>query len=107
MCAGDAPPRCVPGVRSPCCCTDTRAVVEVLSPEGETVRALLYTANPSNPHFYLPAPEEAARIIATAVGPSGANVDYLLNLAAWLERNKLEDAHVEELRRLLPRQGDI
>lgn len=79
----------------------TRAVIDVHPLNGPPVRALLYTANPSNPHFYLPPAEEAARIIATAVGPSGPNRDYLVGLSNWLATNQLNDAHVEELSQLV------
>ena len=80
----------------------TRAVVDVHpAGTGAPVRALLYTANPSNPHFYLPAPQEAAQIIARAIGPSGPNRDYLLNLAEWLAANRLEDEHIRQLCKLM------
>ena len=80
------------------------AVVDVQprAGRGPPVRALLYTANPQNPHFFLPGTDEAARIIATAVGPSGPNRDYLVNLGEWITANQLEDPHIEELCRLLP-----
>lgn len=55
---------------------------------GGTVRALLYTATPENPGFRKDAlsnAEGAAATIASAQGPSGANLEYLLELAAFLQ----------------------
>ena len=65
------------------------------------VRALLYTANSANPGFCTPTLEEASATISTAVGPSGPNRDYLLNLAAWLQVVDEPDEHVAGLVRLL------
>ena len=58
-----------------------------------------------NPNFssaHLSDASTAARTIATAHGPSGANRDYLTQLAAWLEKVGERDEHVEELMRRLP-----
>lgn len=49
-------------------------------------RALLYTATTDNPNFSLPSVEEAANTIASAVGPSGPNRDYLFSLSEYLQR---------------------
>lgn len=50
-------------------------------------QALLYTATTSNPNFYLsPTVEEAADTIASAVGPSGPNHEYLFHLAEYLKK---------------------
>ena len=74
------------------------------------VRALLYTANPENPHFSPPASlhssdalEATAAVIAQAVGPSGDNAQYLLQLAAFLESVGERDEHVERLAELVRR----
>ena len=69
--------------------------------EARSVRALLYVANPTNPHFFLPEPKVAAQIIDTAVGPSGTNREYLKNLEKWLAEVGEEDAHVQELSSLM------
>ena len=59
----------------------TRATVEAHSLDGSrTVRALVYTANASNPNFigtYLDelAPAAHAKRIASAAGPSGPNAE--------------------------------
>jgi len=90
----------------------TRDVVEVTPVEvgRPAVRALLYTANPDNPHFSPPASlrsrdslEATAALIAEAVGPSGDNAYYLLQLAAFLESVGERDEHVEGLAALVRR----
>ena len=85
----------------------TREVIEFLPSDSarSPVRALLYSATPDNPGFTADAiadPATAARIIGTAVGPSGPNRDYLLNLASWLESVGEDDPHVNELMSKLP-----
>lgn len=47
--------------------------------------------------------DQIAAIIAKSVGPSGANVDYLFNLAQWLRDNQLDDEHVFDLERRVRR----
>lgn len=81
----------------------TLTVVEVM-PAGDAaaaaVRALLYVANPENPNFSAAAIADVAgtaRTIRTAVGPSGPNRAYLVNLAEWLAKVGEADAHVESL----------
>ena len=62
-------------------------------------KALLYYAQQGDdPAYTGPAPVEAvAAIIAGSVGPSGRNLDYLLNLHAWMEANSLKDSHLTQL----------
>ncbi|CAN0129184.1 unnamed protein product [Pylaiella littoralis] len=69
-------------------------------------RALLYTATTDNPNFYLSSVEEAAGTIASAVGPSGPNREYLFSLSEYLQRASLlararcvgtPDPHLTEL----------
>ncbi|SDL27415.1 Cation transport regulator ChaC [Franzmannia pantelleriensis] len=63
--------------------------------DGSHAEGLLYLATEDNAAFLGDAPlDTIARQIATAHGPSGANRDYLLNLAAALEDLGAEDAHV-------------
>lgn len=65
---------------------------------GETVAGLLYVATADNPAFLGPAPAaDIARQIAAAHGPSGANLDYLLDLAAALRSLGTRDTHIEQL----------
>lgn len=49
-------------------------------------RAVLYTATTDNPNFSLSSLEEAANTIASAVGPSGPNSDYLFSLSEYLQK---------------------
>lgn len=76
------------------------AVAQAGGGEKAPVLALLYTATPENPgfsHSALLDVRGAAATIKSAVGPSGANIDYLRGLAEWLRTNQLTDEHVEAL----------
>ena len=65
---------------------------------GGTVAGLFYVADADNPAFLGPAPAaDIARQIAAARGPSGANLDYLLELAAGLRALGTRDPHIEQL----------
>ena len=67
-----------------------------------SVTATVYAAGPSNPHWLGPAslPEMVAQI-STCRGPSGANAEYLLELARSLRQMGTDDPHVFELERAL------
>jgi cation transport regulator ChaC len=66
---------------------------ELLSPE-----ALVYMATPENPNWLGDAPlDDMARQIRSSAGPSGANIDYVLALAAALREMNADDPHVFEL----------
>jgi glutathione-specific gamma-glutamylcyclotransferase len=66
--------------------------------DGSHAEGLIYLATQDNAAFLGDAPlDDMAHQIATAHGPSGANRDYLLNLAAALEDLGAEDAHVVAL----------
>lgn len=59
------------------------------------VRGLVYIARPDNANYLGPAPlEEIAEQVATAVGPSGANPEYVYELAASLRGMGARDEHV-------------
>jgi cation transport regulator ChaC len=66
-------------------------------------KALLYCGTIDNPNFWWGEDgqgydiDAAARIIATTVGPSGPNVDYLRNLSGFLKSMESVDTHVLEL----------
>lgn len=59
-------------------------------------RALVYVAGPSNPHFLGPAPlDRIAEQVRASVGPSGANLEYVVRLAEALRAIGRPDPHVE------------
>ncbi|RAR62801.1 cation transport regulator ChaC [Onishia taeanensis] len=65
---------------------------------SESAEGLVYLATEDNAAFLGDAPHDAiARQIAQAQGASGPNRDYLLNLAAALERLGHHDEHVVSL----------
>ena len=69
---------------------------------SESAEGLVYLATEHNAAFLGDAPHDAiARQIAMAQGASGPNRDYLLNLAAALERLGHHDEHVVSLARHL------
>ena len=60
--------------------------------------ALVYVAAPGNPNYLGPAPvEEMAAQIRRCHGPSGANLEYLLELRDSLRAMDAHDPHVWEL----------
>ncbi len=62
-----------------------RHLVELHVDGGSLGDVVVYVAGPTNPNWAGPAPLDAmARQIASSVGPSGRNVDYLLHLEAAL-----------------------
>ncbi|MEM1435343.1 MAG: gamma-glutamylcyclotransferase [Pseudomonadota bacterium] len=72
---------------------------------ASTVTGLVYRASEDNHAFLGPAPElEIARHIHESVGPSGANRDYLLELAAALRELGADDPHVFGLEAALLRE---
>jgi cation transport regulator ChaC len=71
--------------------------VTTSAPDGN-IPAIVYIAGVDNHAFLGPAPlPDMVRQIAASTGPSGRNVDYLLELAAALRTIQAEDAHVFEL----------
>ena len=83
----------------------TKAVVDAASLDGSrTVRALIYTANSSNPLFMgepeslgCTAPAAVAERIHRAVGPSGPNCEYLFKMDEYLRKVGAIDSHVAGL----------
>lgn len=72
-----------------------RRVVSLGFDEGPDQRALMYVATPHNPSFAGDTPlAELAAIIRARHGPSGANLDYLLQLADALRAMGVDDPHV-------------
>ena len=71
----------------------------------ETVGALLYIATPANPYFIGPEPLEAtANIARRSQGPSGSNLDYVLELERALAAMAAADHEVSSLSALLQRR---
>jgi cation transport regulator ChaC len=67
-----------------------------------SVQALLYVAAPENPNYLGPAPlSQIAEQVQRSRGPSGPNVEYVLELAAALRAMRAEDDHVFALETLL------
>jgi cation transport regulator ChaC len=63
---------------------------------------LVYVAAPDNANYLGDAPlEHIAHQVRGSAGPSGDNVEYVLNLARELERLEIDDPHVAALAQLL------
>jgi len=67
--------------------------------DGKTgAEGISYAAAESNPHYLGPdSTETVASYVLTCQGPSGSNVEYVLNLAAALRKMGVEDPHVESI----------
>ena len=79
-----------------------RRVVDLGFEDVPGPQALMYVATPDNPSFAGDTPEaEIAEIIATRVGPSGTNREYLLELAEALRSIGVHDPHVAALEALV------
>ncbi len=82
-----------------------RTEVDIAFRDGDAVEGVTYIGAPGNFAFLGPAPVAAiAAQIATARGPSGANADYLLELASALKALGAADAHVRELAEIVRHQ---
>jgi glutathione-specific gamma-glutamylcyclotransferase len=79
-----------------------RRDVQLQCVDGNEFAAIVYIATERNFAYLGPAPaaQIAAQIVASA-GPSGRNIDYLLELAQALRKLDLEDPHVSELEQLV------
>lgn len=68
-----------------------------------TEEAVIYIGGRDNPNWGGPLPEhEIAKIVQTAVGPSGPNVEYVLNLHRALGAMGVVDKHLEAIVAALP-----
>lgn len=79
---------------------DVDAWIASGEPSGKPrcVPALMYAATPRNRNYLGPAPlDEIARQVCRCSGPSGHNVDYVLELAGALRAMGANDGHVFEL----------
>ena len=73
----------------------SRQFVNVDLNDGRQVRALTYIALPDNPHACSGEPlETLIELIKTRHGPSGSNLDYVVNLAKSLAAHGIEDAEL-------------
>lgn len=69
--------------------------------------AVMYVASRENPHWAGPASaEEIAERVIRAEGPSGDNVEYVLNLAEALREIGADDRHVFDIEREVRRRID-
>ena len=72
----------------------------VVFENNEEVFASVYIATPDNCEFLgEAAPEEIARQISSACGPSGSNDEYVIKLARALRKIGANDPHVFEVER--------
>jgi cation transport regulator ChaC len=82
-----------------------RERVDVVIQNGtKTIPALVYHATAANPNFIGPTAASAiVERIRHAEGPSGTNINYVLELAKALRQMGAHDAHVFEIEQLLER----
>ena len=81
-----------------------RVAIDIHFDGGGTEEGLIYIAAADNAAWLGDAPvEEIARHIASAVGPSGPNAEYLLRLAAALREMGHHDEHVHAIEDYLAR----
>jgi glutathione-specific gamma-glutamylcyclotransferase len=74
------------------------AAGQAAGPVVETVAGLLYVATPANPYFVGPEPLDAtAEVVLRSHGPSGSNVDYVLELDRTLAAMSVADPEVSAL----------
>lgn len=80
--------------------------VRLADGSGRTVRALTYLADANHPQYAGKLDlETQARIVRTGHGPSGANLDYVLNTVSHLEEFGLRDSRLFALAARLKRSG--
>jgi cation transport regulator ChaC len=78
----------------------TRRLLPLLpDPDAEAfAEGQVWVANPGNPHFLGPLPEQAiAEYVRERRGPSGPNTEYVLELLAALRELQIDDPHVERI----------
>ncbi|NHZ95350.1 gamma-glutamylcyclotransferase [Massilia sp. CCM 8734] len=84
-----------------------RLAIEIRFDDGSSELGLVYIATEDNAAFLGEASErDIARQIARSHGPSGANRDYLIELAHALRELGMEDAHVFDIERYLSEISD-
>jgi cation transport protein ChaC len=66
--------------------------------DGRWIRTLIYVADPAHEQFERPSsPEAAAGIVATAVGASGDNLDYVRNTVTHMRELGIRDHWLESV----------
>ncbi len=79
-----------------------RRRARLIFPDAESATGWIYVAAPGNPDYLGPAAlDEIAGQVQRSRGPSGDNVEYVLELARSLRDMGAEDAHVFALEALL------
>lgn len=79
-----------------------RQRLAVHSSDARPIEALVYIATEDNPDFAGPAPlHEIADQVRRSRGPSGPNIEYVLELAAALRTMGADDPHVFALAQLV------
>ena len=71
-----------------------KRVAAHLNTAAGPLEGIVYVADEKNPYHQSAPILEVAKVIAAAVGPSGANTEYLFELEAALERMSRPDAYV-------------
>ena len=76
----------------------SRSIQTVEFDNGESVEALVYAGTAENPNFRPLGVDDTAAVIASAVGPSGPNIEYLFKLESFLDEDRTShDEYVEAL----------
>ena len=75
--------------------------IAVATTEGagdvQTLRAIVYVGRETNPGFLPGSDQEIAEIVASSVGPSGANLEYVERLSLALAELGAPDPHVDRI----------
>ena len=75
---------------------------QIVHYKGGSLQALVYIATEDNPNFLGPATaEQIADVARESHGPSGSNLEYVLELARALREMGADDPHVFEIEALL------
>ena len=87
---------------------DAASAASAEGAEAATAEALVYVATPANPNYLGPAAlDRIAAQVRRSHGPSGANVEYVLELAGALRGIGASDPHVFALAALVgPQAGE-
>lgn len=85
-----------------------RVALEPVGDGAHVIDALVYVASETNPEYLGPASlETLAKTIATAKGPSGANLEYVVRLAEAIRHAGESDPHVFDVEREALRHAQL